>query len=598
MLENVSPAALAVAILGSIASLFVRFRRARNVERQQLKWLSYTGALVGVALIVAIAIETIVGDRAVDLTNTIISVSLALVPVAMGIAILRHRLYDIDVVINRTLVYGALTATLGGAYLGTVLLVGPGGRASRASRWRSRRWRSRRCSGRRGARIQGAVDRRFYRRRYDAAQTLEAFGGRLRDELDLEALGADLRGVVSETVQPAHVSLWLRSEPMTRRARRGGCSRLWVALAVRRRRCYAIARAGASSTGWSSMVAAHGLRDRRARSSRAAGRATRSAGSCWRSCSHAASSVLIGYTLDRRRPGGCRGVAGDWLVGRLDRRSSPLGIPLLFPDGRLPSPRWRPVGVAGAAACFALGLLGRDVRRPRARHRGARARRQPDALPGAAGAPLPRSSAASVALFGVARAAGLAVADRAPPALARRRAPAAQVARLRGGRCSPSLRAPRLSLSARLGYAVSAVASGSILSSSLIGFPLAIGIAILRHRLYDIDLVINRTLVYGALTATLGATYLGARAADRARAGHSNLAVAVSTLAVAALFRPARARIQAAVDRRFFRRRYDAARTLEAFGGRLRDEIDLEALAATCAGWSATRCSPRTSPCG
>ncbi len=205
--------AFALSVLAALASVVVRFRRSHGVERQQLKWFVFTIGLLLLGLAAAAFSEAIGWEPLGNVGWAVFIASLIFgMPVAIAFAVLRYRLYDLDLVIRRTLVYGALTVTLAGAYLGSVLLVslavGESGFAVAVSTlgvaalFRPLR-----------ARIQGAVDLRFYRRRYDAARTLEAFGVRLRDELDLEALADDLSGVVRDTVQPAHVSLWLRRAP-------------------------------------------------------------------------------------------------------------------------------------------------------------------------------------------------------------------------------------------------------------------------------------------------------------------------------------------------------------------------------------------------
>jgi hypothetical protein len=204
----VTPALAVVALL----ALALRFRRAQGVERQQLKWFAYGTFLLlagGAALFLPLS---------EGVSKVIVAAGLGCFTGALAVAVLRHGLYEIDVIINRTLVYGLLTALLAGVYASAVLILGQvfGGVGGDLPSWvvagatlavaalfqPARR------------RVQAVVDRRFNRRRYDAAKTVEAFSRRLRDEVDLDALSVELLGVVDQTMQPTRASIWLR--PTTR----------------------------------------------------------------------------------------------------------------------------------------------------------------------------------------------------------------------------------------------------------------------------------------------------------------------------------------------------------------------------------------------
>jgi hypothetical protein len=197
-------------------SLVLRLRRSSGEERQQLKWVVYSVALL--AFVIPSTILVIIILPSLEDVRVFFAVMFPLVPISVGMAILRYRLYDIDLLINRTLVYGSLTAMLAAVYFGGVATTQAISRALAGQEQQPqlaivvstlviaalfnplRR------------RIQSFIDRRFYRSKYDAAKTLEAFSTKLRDETDLDALTDDLVGIVRETMQPAHVSLWLRPD--------------------------------------------------------------------------------------------------------------------------------------------------------------------------------------------------------------------------------------------------------------------------------------------------------------------------------------------------------------------------------------------------
>jgi hypothetical protein len=199
-----------LAVVVGAASLVVRFRRAWGVERQQLRWVAWAAGLAVLGAVVAL------GGLAVGATAVVswtISTCFAVLPVALGAAILRYRLYDLDRIISRTLAYGLLTLLLAGGYAVVVLglgqllgqdssLVVAAATLAVAGLFQPAR-----------RRVQAAVDRRFNRRRHDAAQTIEGFAVRLRDQVDLDALHTELLAVVDQTMQPTQASLWLRQGP-------------------------------------------------------------------------------------------------------------------------------------------------------------------------------------------------------------------------------------------------------------------------------------------------------------------------------------------------------------------------------------------------
>jgi hypothetical protein len=215
-------------VVACAMALFVRYRRANETERERIKWLLYACA-VFLVVYVGGFVSGLGGTTSLGgyIWGVFFGLSVITLPAAIGVAILRYRLYDIDVVINRTLVYGALTAMLTLIYFGGVTttqaifrtLTGQEQQPQLAivvstlviaALFNPLRHR-----------IQAFIDRRFYRSKYDAAKTLEAFSAKLRDETDLDALSDDLVGVVRETMQPAHISLWLRPDTATKSSKAG-----------------------------------------------------------------------------------------------------------------------------------------------------------------------------------------------------------------------------------------------------------------------------------------------------------------------------------------------------------------------------------------
>jgi hypothetical protein len=213
LLTNLVNIAAVVGLVVMMAAPFLRFRQASYQQRQQLKWVAYIALLSMLSAFAGIGLSRVLPAAGVLGALGVLGIAVG-IPVAVAVAILRHRLYDIDRLINRTLVYGLLTALLGLGYASVVLVLGEvfGGVGAEPPSWAVAGATLAMAALFRPARrrIQAAVDRRFNRRKYNAAKTIEAFSARLRDQVDLDTLATELLAVTDKTMQPTTVSVWLR----------------------------------------------------------------------------------------------------------------------------------------------------------------------------------------------------------------------------------------------------------------------------------------------------------------------------------------------------------------------------------------------------
>jgi hypothetical protein len=211
--EGLAGFGILLSVLACAMSMVVRFRRSRGIEREQVKWLAYAASLIAVLGVIEIVVEGIDPSEILRrISQLALAGSISALPIAVGIAILRYRIYDIDRLISRTIAYTIVTGLLAAGYAGVVVLLQVALPVSQQSSIvvAATTLAAAALFGPLRDRVQAIVDRRFNRRRYDAQRTLVGFGARLRSEANLDILSSDLVAVVTDTMQPTHVSLWLR----------------------------------------------------------------------------------------------------------------------------------------------------------------------------------------------------------------------------------------------------------------------------------------------------------------------------------------------------------------------------------------------------